>query len=383
MNRLVKRKLGFIVNPIAGIGGRVGLKGSDGQEIIEKALELGAFQTSPSRAVEALRRLTPIKDNIELITCPYEMGEDEARECSFQPIAIGSATRGKTTSADTRNAAKEMCELRVDLLLFAGGDGTARDIHEAVDQTVPVLGIPAGVKIHSAVFAVNPRSAGDLALMFLREKETVTREAEVMDVDEQAFRDDRVSASLYGYLRIPYERSLVQNAKSSSAADDYFMVEAIASDIIDNMRDDYIYVIGPGTTTRPIMEKLGLKKTLLGVDVVYRKSLVASDANEGQLLELIDKRKVKVIVTVIGGQGFIFGRGNQQISPQVIRKAGRENIVIVATPSKLASLHGRPLLVDTGDEQLDKVLSGYMNVITGYATRATYKVADQGTPINS
>lgn len=369
-----KKKLGFIVNPIAGIGGRVGLKGSDGQEIIKRARELGAVPTSPVRAVEALKRITPIKDSIELITYPYDMGEDEARECGFNPRVIGSITKGRTTSVDTKNAARDMLKLRVDLILFAGGDGTARDIFDAVGEKVPVLGIPAGVKIHSGVFAINPRSAGDLAVAHLQEKPTVIREAEVMDIDEQAFRENRVSAKLYGYLRIPYETTLVQSPKAGSIPGEESSMEAIAYDITENMQDDYIYIIGPGTTTRPIMEKLGLKKTLLGVDVVHKGRLVASDVSETQLLKLIEGKKAKIIVTVIGGQGFIFGRGSQQISPEVIRKVGKENITIVATPNKLASLKGMPLLVDTGDEEVDKMLSGYAKVITGYGRRVVYKI---------
>ena len=369
-----KKKLGLIVNPIAGMGGRVGLKGSDGPEILEKAIELGAVSTSPGRAVEALKRIAPIKDSIELITYPHEMGEDEAKECGFDPRVIGSIQRGKTTSDDTKAAAREMAESGVDLILFAGGDGTARDICAAIDGAVPVLGIPTGVKIHSGVFAINPSSAGDLAVMYLREGLAATREAEVMDIDEEAFREDRISARLYGYLTVPYEKNLVQSSKGGSPPQEELSLEAIARDIVEEMEEDVVYVIGPGTTTRPIAEALGLPKTLLGVDVVLDGRLVASDVNEAQLLELIEGRRAKIIVTAIGGQGFIFGRGNQQISPEVIKRVGKENIIVVATPGKLATLEGRPLLVDTGEMELDERLSGYIRVITGYSRRVVYKV---------
>ncbi len=369
-----KKKLGLIVNPVAGMGGRVGLKGSDGPEILEKAIELGAISTSPGRAIEALKRIAHIKDSIELITYPHEMGEDEARECGFDPRVIGSIEQGKTTSDDTKAAAMEMVELGVDLILFAGGDGTARDIYAAIDGEVPVLGIPTGVKIHSGVFAINPSSAGDLAVMYLRGRLAATREAEVMDIDEEAFREDRISARLYGYLTVPYEKNLVQTSKGGSPPQEELSLEVIARDIVEEMEEDVLYVIGPGTTTRPIAESLGLPKTLLGVDVVLDGRSVASDVNESKLLELIEGRRAKIIVTVIGGQGFIFGRGNQQISPEVIKKVGKENIVVVATPGKLASLEGRPLLVDTGDGELDELLSGYIRVITGYSRRVVYKV---------
>jgi predicted polyphosphate/ATP-dependent NAD kinase len=204
------------------------------------------------------------------------MGENEARQCGFAPEVICAAIKEETTSADTMNAAKEMAKLQVALLLFAGGDGTARDIYEAVDRSIPVLGIPAGVKIHSGAFAVTPRSAGDLALMYLQGRQTVIREAEVMDIDEQAFRENRVSARLYGYLRVPYEKTLVQSAKAGTAPGEESATQAIANDIVDNMQDDCLYINGPGTTTRPILETLGLRKTLLGVDVLYRRQLLGS-----------------------------------------------------------------------------------------------------------
>jgi predicted polyphosphate/ATP-dependent NAD kinase len=267
-----------------------------------------------------------------------------------------------------------MSQLKVNLILFAGGDGTARDVYEAINMKVPVLGIPTGIKMHSAVFAVSPRSAGDLAVLYLQGSLLNVRESEVMDIDEEAFRQNRVSARLYGYLKVPYEKVLVQNPKAGATAAEESSAEEIAQDIVENMEDDYIYIIGPGTTTKAIAEKLGLKKTLLGVDVIHNGKLLASDVNEAQLLKIIEGRKAKIIVTVIGGQGFIFGRGNQQISPQVLRKVDREDILIVATPNKLASLHGAPLLVDTGDEEVDKMLHGYFKVITGYGRRVIYQV---------
>jgi len=270
-----------------------------------------------------------------------------------------------------------MLDLGVDLILFSGGDGTARDIYEAVRGEVPVLGIPAGVKIHSGVFAINPATAGDLAVKYLKGEQTVLRESEVMDIDERAYREDRLSARLYGYLMVPYEKTMVQSSKEGSGAQEESSLEAIAKEITDNILDDHLYIIGPGTTTRPITEKFGLKKTLLGVDVIRSGKMVAADANESRLLGLIEGAKAKIVVTVIGGQGFVFGRGNQQISPEVIRKVGKENIVIVATPGKLASLRGKPLLVDTGDAELDRELSGYYRVITGFGRRAVYRVGSK------
>jgi predicted polyphosphate/ATP-dependent NAD kinase len=369
-----KRKLGLIVNPIAGLGGRVGLKGSDGAEIQKKALELGAVPQSLNRAVQALEKITSIKGDLEIITYPSEMGEDAAKECGFDPIVVGSIRKGKTTAEDTKNAAKEMLRLGVDLLLFAGGDGTARDIYNAIGEGIPVLGIPTGVKIHSAAFAISPRSAGDLAVLYFRGRCDV-REAEVMDVDEEAIRQGIVSAKLHGYLRIPFEKRLIQGVKTPSSGGEKEAMEAIACEIVDRMKDDYLYIIGPGTTTRAITSKLGLNKTLVGVDVVSKGKLVGTDVNEAQLLKILEKCKAKIIITPIGGQGYILGRGNQQISPEVIKKVGRDNIVVVATPEKINSLRGRSFLVDTGDRAVDRMLSGYMRVITEYNEEIVYKIS--------
>jgi len=369
-----RKKLGLIVNPIAGIGGRVGLKGSDGIEIQKKALELGAVPLSLDRAIEALEVVKPIKDDIELITYPNEMGEDAAKKCSFNSIVIGSILKGKTTAEDTKNAAKEMLDMNVNLILFAGGDGTARDIYDAIGEATPVIGIPAGVKIQSAVFAINPRSAGKLAVSYLS-GECDVREVEVMDIDEEAVRQGIVVSKLYGYLKVPFQKRLIQGAKVPSSSRDKEAMEAIALEVIDRMKDDCLYIIGPGTTTKAVTSKLGLSKTLIGVDVVFKRKLIGTDVNEKQLLELIKNHKAKIIVTPIGGQGHIFGRGNQQISPEVIKKVGRDNIMIIATPEKIHSLRGRPILVDTGNREVDEMLKGYVRVITGYREEIVYKIS--------
>ncbi len=378
MTLLAKKKLGLIVNPIAGMGGRVGLKGTDSERIVKKAIGMGATPVAPMRAVEALERVARIRDEIELVTCPFEMGEEEAGKCGLSPKVIGSIISGKTTAADTKNAAKEMRKLQVDLTLFAGGDGTARDIYEAVGQEVPVLGIPAGVKMHSGIFAINPSKAGELCVKFL-EGDASLREAEVMDIDEDAFRKGSLRARLCGYLKVPYERRLVQEVKSGSLdiLDEKKEQEAIAEYIAEKMDRDFYYILGSGTTVTAVADKLGIKKALLGVDVVRNGKIVAMDLNEERLLRLIERKtKVKIIVSPIGGQGFIFGRGNQQISPRVIRKIGRDNIIIIATKNKLLSIGiGQPLLVDTGDRKIDRLLQGYMRIITGYNEEAIIKVA--------
>jgi len=366
------KKPGLIVNPVAGIGGRVGLKGSDGSEIQKKALALGAVAQAPKRATQVLEKLRGV-DGLEVVTYPGEMGEDAARACDFEPTVIGSIKPGHTSAEDTMNAARDMLQLGVDLLLFAGGDGTARDVCEAVGLDLPVLGIPAGVKIHSAVYATNPVNAGELGALYLKGRVDRLREAEVMDIDEEAVRRGVVSARLYGYLKIPFRTSLVQSLKTPGAGEGASLA-SIAYDVVESMEDEWLYIIGPGTTTRAITDELGLEKTLLGVDVVLNRELIAADANESQLLALLESYQAKIIVTPIGGQGCILGRGNQQISPEVIKKVGYENIIVLSTAEKLYALGQQPLWVDTGDRDVDKMLSGYTRVVTGYYQRAVRKV---------
>lgn len=368
------KKLGLIVNPVAGMGGRVGLKGSDGIEILKKAREMGSKPEAPNRAIQALEIIGRIKDQIEVITYPNEMGEDELRLAGFNPTVIGAIKSRETTPEDTIKAAKDMLNAGVDLILFAGGDGTARNIYSAVGNKVPTLGIPAGVKIHSGVYAINPRNAGTAATLYLEDKITSTREAEVMDIDEEEFRKGRVSAKLYGYMIIPEARSHVQSVKSRSHSE-ASALQGLAREIIDSMQEDTLYIIGPGTTTRSIMERLELPNTLLGVDVVMNKQLVASDVSEQKLWKLLDGKKAKIVVTAIGGQGHVFGRGNQQISPRIIKKVGKENIIIAATKNKLLSLQHRTLIVDTGELELDEKLCGYIRVVSGFRESVMYKVS--------
>ncbi len=377
-------RLGLIVNPVAGLGGRVGLKGSDGAAIQKRALALGAVPRAQERAGESLERLVPVA-GLEIVTYPGEMGEDVARLCGFEPTVIGSIRQGETTGQDTRDAARAMLASEVALLLFAGGDGTARDVYQGVGLDLPALGIPAGVKIHSAVYAINPGIAGELAALYLQSKVDSLREAEVMDIDEDAVRQGVVSAKLYGYLKIPYRTSLVQNLKMPSPGE-AASVASIAYDVTQKMEEGCLYVLGPGTTTRAITDELGLSKTLIGVDVIVKEMdsegggepesrLVGADVNESQLLEMLEERLAKIVVTPIGGQGYLFGRGNQQLSPRVLEMVGRENIIVVSSKDKLYALGTQPLLVDTGDRAVDEMLSGYFTIVTGYNERAVRKVS--------
>jgi predicted polyphosphate/ATP-dependent NAD kinase len=357
--------VGFIVNPVAGMGGAVGLKGTDGEAILDKAVSLGAKPVAPARAESFLSELSPFKKSLQLVVGAGAMGENEAKSCGFACRVIGEK-KEKTSAEDTQAIAKRIAEYGVKLLVFCGGDGTARDILKTVNAGLPVLGVPTGVKMHSAVFAVNPQAAARVTQRFLV-NELPLREAEVMDVDETAFREGRVSAELYGYVLIPYEPHLIQENKMASPMTESEMRNqaAIAIYIIENMKPDLIYILGPGTTTRTIGDLLDAKKTLLGVDLFCDKKMVAHDVNEKQIIEQIQGKTAQIIVTPIGGQGFVFGRGNQQISPEVIRRVGLDNIVVVATEGKLRSL--RSLRVDTGDPNLDVALRAHkIKVVVDY-----------------
>ena len=369
---LPTKTIGFIVNPIAGMGGAVGLKGTDGKTILNKAISLGAKPIASQRAETFLSELYIAKKSLKLIVGAGCMGENQAEKCGFT-FEVKGESKNETTPQDTQNIAKGMVKAGVDLLVFCGGDGTTRDILKAVDMKVPVLGVPTGVKMHSALFAVSPQAAARVAIRYLWDGLPL-REAEVMDVDEQAFREGRLSAELYGYILSPYEPHLIQGNKLASPMTESEVRNqaAIAIYIIEEMKPDIIYIIGPGTTTRTIGDLLDAKKTLLGVDLFQNKKIIASDVNEKQILDFISGKAAWIIVTPIGGQGFIFGRGNQQISPKVISQVGLDNIVVIATKSKLDRL--KSLRVDTGDTELENELKAHeINVVTDY--KSIQKVA--------
>ena len=364
---LPTKTVGFMVNPVAGMGGAVGLKGTDGKAILTQAIALGAKPIATQRAETFPTELSPAQKSLNLIVGAGEMGQIQAKKSGF-PCKVVGKSKKETTSQDTQSIAKGIVEGGVDLLVFCGGDGTTRDILKAIDLKVPVLGVPTGVKMHSAVFAVSPIAAARVAVRFLWGGLPL-REAEVMDVDEEAFRHGHLSAELYGYLLSPFEPHLIQGNKMASPMTENEVENqaAIAIYIIEEMKPDILYVVAPGTTTRTIGDLLDQKKTLLGVDLFQNKQIILHDVGEKQILQILIGKAAKIIVTPIGGQGFIFGRGNQQISSEVIRQVGLDNIVVVATKSKLDRLES--LRVDTGDSDLDEQFRARgIRVVTDYKT---------------
>ena len=372
-----KFNLGLVINPIAGIGGSVALKGSDGEGIAEQAIALGATAKSNARASLALEILLPYKDNITIYTVSGDMGESSAKALGFTTKVMHEVESEITSECDTEQAVTKLITQDIDLLLFAGGDGTARNVCHIVEDKFPVLGIPAGCKIHSGVYAITPKAAGRVVELMITNQLVSLTDADVMDIDESLFRQGIVKAKRYGEMQVPSELRYIQAVKSGGKESDELVLQDIAADVISKM-DDELFVIGSGSTTAFVMEELALENTLLGVDAVQEQELVASDLTEPKLWQLIQtyqQGQVKLVITLIGGQGHIFGRGNQQLSPRVIRAIGKDNIYIIATKTKLNALDARPLITDTGDSELDMELSGYLPVITGYNDQVLYPVA--------
>ncbi len=357
------RLLGFITNPVAGMGGSVGLKGTDG-EIIKDAIKLGAKPVVPKRVEVFLSHLKS-KDEFSLLVAPGKMGEKLVSGKGFNYEVIGHIKQ-QTTADDTKRIANLMLEEQIELLIFCGGDGTARDIFDAIELKIPVVAIPSGVKMFSSVFALNPKAAAQIVNKFVKDA-TDTQEKEILDIDEDAFRDNRLVSKLYGYLVVPRVQNLIQNAKDSSKVGrtiDENKYE-IAQQIIETMEEGTLYLLGPGTTVKSITDQLNLSKSLLGVDAIYNKSLFGEDLNESGIVELLDKyQKVKIIITPIGGQGFVFGRGNKQFTSKILKRVGKKNIIIIGTENKIKNL--KCLRIDTGDDETDEILKGLVKVVIGY-----------------
>ena len=371
-------RLGLIINPVAGIGGRVALKGSDGEEIQRLAMQRGAIPLAEQRMQQALQMLVEYKDQIHIFTAANSMGENLSKSLGFEVTVVNPIIESQTCADDTEKTVQLCVEQGIDLLLFAGGDGTARNVFRALSNmstAPPVIGVPAGCKIHSSVYAVTPAHAGELLSLIVKGRALALTEASVMDIDEDEFRHDRVRAKLHGYLNVPAENQFMQNMKEGGIKHEEITLQDIAAFMVETMDDDVLYLIGSGTTPKAILDELQLPHTLLGIDAVMDHQLLASDVDEKQIQGLLkNHKKVRLIITIIGGQGHVFGRGNQQISPEVIRRIGHDNIVIISTPEKIQSLNGQPMRVDTGDEKLNKSLYGMVPVITGYDEKMLYRI---------
>lgn len=365
-------RLGLLVNPIAGMGGRVGLKGTDG--VLDEAIKRGAQPVAPGRAREFLQALSPYMERdseIELVVCPGPMGEDIIQEVGLNYSVVDVTIGDMTGSDDTHHCIVALYKAGIRFLVFVGGDGTARDIFDAIVvhgmDDLLVLGVPSGVKMYSGIFVVNPADAAEVVNLVNAGGTGIT-DFEVMDADETAFREDRFVIRLYGYLKGPSVPARFQGAKQASpeTSDEHEAQEAIARYIIQKMVPMGTYILGPGTTVKTIADQLEIKKTILGVDI-YQNGDTYNDVNESDIIKLVkDFEMTWIIVSPIGHQGMLFGRGNQQISPGVIERVGKDHIYVISTQSKLKGIEGETLKVDTGDSAVDELLRGYIRVITDY-----------------
>lgn len=376
-------RIGFLINPIAGMGGRVGLKGTDG--VSDEAARRGAEPTANARALEALRALKRLLDGmasppaIGWFTASGSMGGDALRAAGFTAIEIVHQAPARPSTKDTSATVAKFQATGIDLLLFCGGDGTARDICTIAGDTMPILGIPSGVKMYSGVFAVTPAHAAEILLRYLTHQIGLAP-VEILDLDEEKYRRDEWAVRLYMSARTPFEPTYVQAAKALiTGADD----EAVKEDIAEQLREEIgarpetLYLLGPGSTVQSIGRALHVDKTLLGIDAIAGGQIVDGDLSEQQILALLARyQDRKLILSPIGAQGFVLGRGNQPLSPTVIRSIGLDNIILVATPAKLART---PLLrFDTGDPSLDADLISrkFFPVIVGYRRTRLVKAAD-------
>ncbi|WP_299236167.1 ATP-NAD kinase family protein [Natronomonas sp.] len=345
------RRIGFVINPIAGMGGRVGLKGTDSK--LEEARRRGAEPRAPGRGREALEALYERAEELELYAYGGAMGEDEALGVGFSPVVVGRPAGAETGALDTREAVRRFVDEGVDLVVFVGGDGTAVDVAGALEELgadTPVLGVPGGVKVYSSVFAVSPRAAGDIAATYDR-----TERREVNDIDEDAYRGGDVETELKGVVSVPVADELQASKQIGGGT-----VASLAAGVADDIEaDDAVYVLGPGSTLDAIKTELGFDGTPLGVDVYRNGAVLVRDGSEADIVAALGERNV-VVVSPIGGQGFVFGRGNDQISPAVIR---RSEVRIVASGEKLDGIG--VLRVDTGDPEVDETLRGWRRVRTG------------------
>ncbi len=360
------RSLGIIVNPVAGMGGAVGLKGTDGADALAEAFRRGAKPCARDRARAFVSGLSALRAAVTFVTCRGAMGEDALPDGGYRTMVLGIGG-GETGAGETREAARAMEAMGVQLIAFCGGDGTARDVMDAVGERVPALGIPAGVKMHSGVFAATPEAAAGIAMRFLWD-ELPLRRGEVADVDEEAFREGRVSSRLYGYLSVPNEPSWMQGMKVATppTAESEWSRQAIAKWVVENMHRGTVYLLGPGSTVKAINEALGIDGSLLGVDVVLNGKLVRKDATEGEAMAAIAGREARIIVSPIGKQGFIFGRGNQQISGRVLRALGKGAVTVLSTREKLEGIDA--IRADTGDRAVNGWFKGGVRVLVDYNT---------------
>lgn len=381
-----KIKVGLLVNPYAGIGGEAGLKGSDGAVIREKALAYSNELRSIKRVKLFLNMLNDEMPNLAFYVANGAMGADHFQ--GYEPTIhrrIG-AYDTDCSAQDTVDAVRLLQDCEIDLLVFAGGDGTARNVIDGLqpDSDLPCLGIPCGVKMQSGVFALSPTAAAEVIKTLIKTDLTNISRQDVRDIDEEALRAGKVRSKYYGSLMVPAEPCYIQNLKQGGVEVDEWIIDDIAEQLSDLMYEDEgrLILVGPGSTTAHWMEKMCLKNTLVGFDAVINGELVQSDLTSEMIARLQrEYPSMLVILSPTGRQGILLGRGNQQLSTRVLSGINKQQIIIVASKSKLKQFDHRPLIVDCNDRELDKKLCGFYPVICGYNDRVLYPVNVNYAPL--
>jgi len=363
-------KIGFIVNPIAGIGGKRAWKGTDG---IEEAWTIFEKEKYAYERVE--KALSSISDSKSLFFyyCSDPMGESILQNYPFKKELVYSFAKDQTTAEDTKNACKLFLDKKVDLIVFVGGDGTARDILTVVNQEVPIVGIPSGVKMFSGCFLQYPTYLGEIIKAIESGEIQYTLE-DVLDVDEELFRNGQVSANYFGSVLTPVKGGLMQGGKIPTGHSDEIEYESIAEDLkfsYDILNGSVI--LGTGSTVYQVMKYLGFNKTLLGVDFMENGKIIAEDVDEETLYNLAKDKEVKILLSPIGGQGFLLGRGNQQISARVINGCKKVDLIVVSTSSKVQTIES--IKIDlSGEVNIPELNNGFIRVLTAYHQYKVKKV---------
>ena len=378
-------RLGLLVNPDAGLGGRLGLKGSDGQA--ELARSKGAADRSGPRMRLMLEYFSKLRrsgfEDIEWLSSEGRMGTDWFPE----GVIIGAvrtihSSSGNTSADDTSSAVEALLEEDIDLLVYAGGDGTTRDIVAALDSAgspnTPVIGVPTGVKMHSGCFAASPKAAAEVLSAWL-DGDLLLASTEVLDLDEGRYRQGEWVVQLYAEAMTPASPRWMQGSKQRiEASGEEDIIEGLADHIRELViSEEGLAIWGSGGTLRAIAEMNGFQPTNLGIDATLGNEQVGTDLDEAGLLEILSSHTgpVTLLLSPMGGQGFLIGRGNLQLSPEVLRAIGIDNILGVVTPAKLMTV--RRLRIETGDAELDAEFAAkrYMKVLQGYRTTRVLPVA--------
>jgi predicted polyphosphate/ATP-dependent NAD kinase len=367
-------RIGLLINPVAGLGGPAALKGSDGVEIQIQARARGATERAGQRMGEALTACAEVHSDLDFVTWGGPMGAALLEQLGLTHEVLGRPEQ-PSSAADTIDACRALLAAGAELILFAGGDGTARDLLDAMTETIPVLGVPAGVKMHSGVFAVTPADAGAVVTRLVTGGLVGIRPGEVRDVDEAALRRGTVATRYYGELQVPGLGGFVQHTKVGGREVESLALVEIVEEVCERLdRESATTVVyGPGSSVQAIGARLGYQLTLLGFDVYRSGMCLASDADAGTLDQFIDSETI-LIMSFGRNQGILFGRGNQQLSPAALRRIPRSQLWIVATRSKLESLGGRPLRMDTGDPECDAAWAGLIEIITGFNDVSLHRV---------